>query len=102
MVLPPPNMEWQRESLCLDHKYAGLFDDPDTRNPGREERRRLEKAMSVCADCPVRAECLAFGIESHGTGVHGGILLRGGKPVSLIELFARGRRVDRQAHPGAA
>lgn len=96
MTLPPPPMEWQLDSTCRDRKYAGLFDDPDRRNPNYEERRRLQKAMDLCHDCPVRAECLDFGLtpNKNNYGVFGGVLLRHGRPVSMVELFARGRKTD--------
>jgi hypothetical protein len=90
-------MKWQGQGLCRDKKYAGLFDEPEARNPTRSDRQRIENAISVCRRCPVQQECLAFGMKSNGSGVHGGILLRGGRKIYLPLMFARARRVEKAA-----
>jgi transcription factor WhiB len=48
-----------------------LFTAPDgERNGGR--RRRVRKAKAICAVCPLRRECLAWGHDREQTGVWGG------------------------------
>jgi len=50
--------EWQRRAAC-----RGL--DPDLFFPDRGKPATYAKR--VCADCPVRTECLAYGFkEEHG------------------------------------
>lgn len=87
-IVPPP-MGWQGRGLCREN--PGLFDDLDN-FPSPDERRRIEVAMSVCARCPVRQECLAFGMKGKCWGVFGGFLLRGGKAVVIANLFDKKRR----------
>lgn len=42
---------------------------------GSNERADARAAQLICRRCPVRAECLTFGIEnSDGYGIWGGIL----------------------------
>ncbi len=36
------------------------------------------RAAAVCAVCPFTADCLRRGMETHETGVYGGVFLRGG------------------------
>lgn len=40
------------------------------------ERERANTAKRVCADCPVRLECLEFAIDHDCTGIWGGMDVR--------------------------
>jgi Transcription factor WhiB len=84
----PPSMEWQIRGLCRSN--PGLFDDPP-QYVDKEDLARLAQAALVCADCPVRAECLDFGIATRGWGVHAGVLLRGGTVIPFEQIGRRGR-----------
>lgn len=49
---------------------------PELSKTGRHggwHRGQLEKARSVCRDCPVRPQCLAHAVEHVETGVWGGL-----------------------------
>lgn len=93
MTLPPPSsMHWQFESACLNR--WSLFDVPDTRHLNRMDRQRIEESLGICAGCPVRAECLAFGKAGKYWGIWGGVLLKHGEVVPLVALFARSRRIE--------
>jgi hypothetical protein len=52
-----------------------------------------DPALTICLDCPVRAQCLAFGQSLQADGVWGGRLLRDGR----IQ-----RRLPWRDHPGTA
>jgi WhiB family redox-sensing transcriptional regulator len=71
-VLPRPSWGWQDDAACRDESL-GLFFGPDgERQPEREIRER--KAKSVCADCPVRAQCLNYALSRpEKYGVWGGL-----------------------------
>lgn len=74
-------MTWRTEASC-----KGL--DPDLFFPERGEPTAHIKA--VCEGCPVKAECLALGLELDGPGVWGGtsererVGLRAGQPRSRV------------------
>ena len=56
-VLPRPNWGWQDSAACRGE-----------RQPERDIRER--KAKQVCANCPVRIECLNYAVarpEKYGT-----------------------------------
>ena len=61
----PDETAWMADGLCAQT-------DPDAFFPDRGESPRLAK--SVCAACPVQAECAAYALE-HGErfGVWGGL-----------------------------
>lgn len=55
-------MSWQDNAEC-----KGLT---DLMFPGRGDNEGHRKAKAICADCPVRAECLEYALtngETHGT-----------------------------------
>ena len=79
-------MDWQRRGLC--RSKPGLFDDPE-RMPGPAERTRVLNAITICNDCPVKQECLAFGMRNRYWGIFGGRLLRGGEVQELSYVFRR-------------
>lgn len=59
----PERPAWQQQGACLGH-------NPDLFFPERGEREQAREAKAVCAACPVKAECLAFALD---TGLHYGI-----------------------------
>ena len=53
--LPPrPAPLWLEEAVCASH------DDPDLWFPEHGEDDRQREALLICAECPVRAACLAY------------------------------------------
>jgi WhiB family redox-sensing transcriptional regulator len=75
--LPPKgSMEWQYEAACRFIDTA-LFAEVGKRQ-SRGDEARVGRAMTICRGCPVRAECLEFGVTNRESGVYGGQhLIRG-------------------------
>jgi WhiB family transcriptional regulator, redox-sensing transcriptional regulator len=58
--------DWMRDAACADH-------DPNDWFPERGDRAPSARAKQVCAQCLVRAECLAFAVrEPMRDGIWGG------------------------------
>lgn len=77
-ALPPGALDWQQRAACAGHKPADDF------YPRLVNRSRYEPvsatATALCASCPVRVECVRFGLTSGcPVGVHGGFNM-GAKP----------------------
>ena len=73
--LPGPNADlwdWQLDAACRGAD-PDVFYHPDAeRGPRRTAREEAAKAL--CAQCPVRAECLAHALEAREPyGVWGGL-----------------------------
>ena len=64
------NLGWQSDAACRDA-------DPELFFPAAEygpaHREQVQAAKAVCADCPVREECLIFALEALAHGVAGGL-----------------------------
>ena len=62
--------DWRSRGACLSA-------DPDLFfpiSPGGASQRQEKRAKAVCATCPVKAECLAFAVETRQVhGVWGGL-----------------------------
>ncbi|WP_017596413.1 WhiB family transcriptional regulator [Nocardiopsis potens] len=59
---------WQEHAACKDEPITLFFGPPGERRVEREVRER--KAKEVCAQCPVRTDCLDYAIarpEKYGT-----------------------------------
>ena len=63
------NDGWRSQAAC-----DGGEVDPDLFFPERgDSRYKVEEAVEICSDCPVRQECLDYAIENNETsGVWGG------------------------------
>jgi WhiB family redox-sensing transcriptional regulator len=71
-VLPRPSLGWQDAAACHDENLILFFGPDGERQPEREIRER--KAKAVCAECPVRAECLNYALSRpEKYGVWGGL-----------------------------
>ncbi|HEY2193636.1 MAG TPA: WhiB family transcriptional regulator [Actinomycetospora sp.] len=61
---------WREQAACRDLDPELFFPASDEDTPkGRGDR---DAAKAVCAGCPVRAQCLAFGLDEP-VGVWGGL-----------------------------
>lgn len=80
--------DWRARAACVSA-------DPDLFFPVSTaglSRRQEERAKVVCADCPVRAECLQFALDSGQTyGVWGGLT-----ELELIRLRRSRQRAQRR------
>ena len=69
-VVPP--REWQQLGNCRDAD-ADLFFPPFEVEPTGDRHAREARAKAVCAECPVRVECLDWALAvSEPHGVWGG------------------------------
>ena len=75
-------MGWQERALCRGTADPRCYDRLD-RQPTKEQIARVRDGLKTCRSCPVRAECLAFGIKHRSSGVYGGRYLVGGIAAEL-------------------
>lgn len=76
--------DWQRHAACRNLD-SSMFFHPDGER-GVKRQRREDRAKAICADCPVRAECLDHSLRvEEPYGIWGG--------VDEIERQARRRRL---------
>ncbi|MCF6425823.1 WhiB family transcriptional regulator [Amycolatopsis tucumanensis] len=62
-------MDWRTRAACRDEDPE-LFFPVSEMGPGA---RQVARAKAVCASCPVRAECLAYALDSGlDNGIFGG------------------------------
>ena len=83
--------DWRAHAACISA-------DPDLFFPissGGASRRQERRARAICTGCHVRAECLAFALESGQ--VHG---VWGGLGEEELRRLMRSRRVLRAALTG--
>lgn len=87
-ALPP---SWAERASCSPETAALFFRPDGERGPAREVRERA--AISICAACPVRAECLTYAVDTRQTaGVWGG------QPEHrLVALRNRARAADQES-----
>jgi WhiB family redox-sensing transcriptional regulator len=63
---PTPPGSWIRKAACTSA-------NPDVFFPGRRDAGAGEEAKAICAECPVRAECLEYALATRQEwGVWGG------------------------------
>lgn len=63
LLKTPADGEWRLRALCRD------LPDPDVMMPDRSDRAGIATAKALCADCPVKVDCLAWAVnhnERHG------------------------------------
>lgn len=59
--------DWQRQAACLNHPEPDLF-FPE------QGRAKAKRARAICADCPVKTECLEYALDEHIVfGIWGGL-----------------------------
>jgi WhiB family redox-sensing transcriptional regulator len=66
---PRPSWAWQDDAACHGEDLILFFSPDGERQPERDRRER--KAKAICAQCPVRNECLDYALsrpEKYGTG----------------------------------
>lgn len=69
-LLPKPPLWWE-QAACQEHPELSWFPDEDgPRTP--EAAAMSAKARGVCQSCPVRVDCLEYGMEQR-FGIWGGL-----------------------------
>jgi WhiB family transcriptional regulator, redox-sensing transcriptional regulator len=64
-----PTYDWRHRAACRDEDPELFFPLSDI-GPGA---RQAERAKSVCARCPVRAQCLEYALDNGlDHGIYGG------------------------------
>ena len=87
------NRDWHKEGLCTGHPDPDLWHYQNTRLPDEQELEVLRsvQAIELCHECPVRAECLAQGMERENLISIGGCgSIWGGLMTSERALLAGG------------
>ena len=59
------NRDWHKEGLCSGHPDPDLWHYENARAPDEQQLQVLRsvEAIEICHECPVRAQCLAQGME---------------------------------------
>jgi WhiB family redox-sensing transcriptional regulator len=68
------------------------YENPAVFDPRDEDA--LAEAQALCADCDVRALCLALGVSRDEWGVWGGVLLENGTPIEKVKRRGRPKKVS--------
>ena len=72
--LPTPildNWNWMDQGLCKEVGSDYFFYEDMERGP--EKERRIEQALAICSDCPVKKTCLKFALDTDQMyGIWGG------------------------------
>jgi WhiB family transcriptional regulator, redox-sensing transcriptional regulator len=69
---PAPAWGWQDKAACFGANMELFFGPDGERAPARE--RREQKALRICAGCPVRAACREHALSAPEiSGVWGGL-----------------------------
>lgn len=63
----PPVDDWKALANCLGAPYEVFF-FVDVDNP-----RKIARAKAICAECPVRPECLDHAMGNHEEGIWAGL-----------------------------
>lgn len=66
--------EYATRGSCLGHPHHMWF--PELGDPGNG----AVQAKKICFTCPVKVECLEYGIDTKSYGIWGGVTLRNGIP----------------------
>ena len=68
MSVQQSELDWQRRAACRGPQAAVFFPPPRAERKD-EKLEREERAKGICAECPVREECLHYALdirEPHG------------------------------------
>lgn len=66
--------DWVLQAACVGHNPEMWH--PQVTHAGRHgpwHRGQLERARAICAECPVRQQCLSYGVDHREVGVWGGL-----------------------------
>jgi WhiB family redox-sensing transcriptional regulator len=85
----PPDWRWQDHAACKGQSVTLFYGLDGERGPQRDARER--RALSFCARCPVREQCLAYALaQPEKNGVWGGLT----EEARTAERRRRMRRVE--------
>lgn len=91
--LDEPAPGWEREAACrgCDSEVA------DQLTEALSQFAATPLVSRLCSSCPVRTECFAMGRSTAGHGVHGGVVLQGGRVApwrTAVERAGRARLTE--------
>jgi hypothetical protein len=92
-------LAWRRRGLC-----AGLpshYDAAVDTKRGRATQVSEQFIQTLCTGCPVRGECLSFGVQTRSTGIFGGERLEFGRTLTARRVSRRGARARGRSTAGA-
>lgn len=71
------------DTLDRDRALCSVIDvDPEVWFPHPTDSDTRARAQSICAMCPIKTECAAFGTDNKLDGVWGGVFLHRGKIIA--------------------
>lgn len=66
---------WMSDAACVGYDFTGGIDPWFPNTPGIGARGQAQPAISICRECPVRVQCLAYARKHRElSGVWGGTL----------------------------
>lgn len=71
--IDPDTLRWQDLSVCRGIDTNLFYDDYES------DEMTAITTDATCKSCPVRKQCLTFGVENYEWGVWGGVYLVNGK-----------------------
>jgi WhiB family redox-sensing transcriptional regulator len=73
MLRAPEAPTWNARAACRDES-SGVFAPALGLEPAQVRERRAQQAKRICAQCPVRRDCLAYALRVHEElGIWGGL-----------------------------
>ena len=72
---------WQYQAACRG-PHSSIFFPPSRLERRPDKRRREQRAKEICAECPVRTDCLSYAVrirEQHG--IWGGLTEKERRPL---------------------
>lgn len=79
LAVPPANSTWAHRAACRGLPTSQFF-------PADDDRGAIAQTADVCGVCPVRVECLAWGLHHEKFGIWGGL------PASYFPALRRALR----------
>lgn len=89
-VLPVP-AGWESAAGCAGRwDLVDVVSAPQTRSAAQRRERAwaVSELLTLCAACPVVAECAALGAATKASGVWGGVELVDGLPLGTLGVAA--------------
>jgi uncharacterized FAD-dependent dehydrogenase len=94
--------DWHKEGLCSGHPDPDLWHYENSRIPDEQQLQVLRsiEAIEICNTCPVKAQCLAQGLENENimAGIGGCGTIWGGLMTGERALMAGYKHTSHAVH----